>query len=447
MIKGDDTMCKLKAGFARVDITPPLGTTLSGYFQIRYADGVLDPLYATAVTFDDGNKKAIIFSLDIIGFNQKLMNRVRSSISDRTGVEKEAVFVACTHTHLGPCTANSKDVWENPEYIDFLVQRLGDAAILSINDLAPAKLSYTHGRVEDVAFIRRYRMKDGSVRTNPGYRNPDILEPIGTPDEESSLLIIKRDNKPEIGIVNFQVHPDVIGGCKISADYPKFVRDTYEKFIDNSLCMYINGAQGDTNHIDVRRASTDMARGYERAKYMGKKIALSVIANYELAKELNGSTISYGQNNFFAIHNKGTKEEEKIAAFFNDIYQKEGKAACEEKAREMGVIQPFFTPKVTRIAALIGKPEEKELYLTAVAVGDVVFAGFPGEPFTEIGRSVKAGSKFELTITACCANGYEGYYPMKSAYDEGGYEATTAMYKAGTAEKMIEESLKLVNSL
>jgi len=72
---------------------------------------------------------------------------------------------------------------------------------------------------------------------------------------------------------------------------------------------------------------------------------------------------------------------------------------------------------------------------------------FPGEPFTEIGRSVKAGSKFELTITACCANGYEGYYPMKSAYDEGGYEATTAMYKAGTAEKMIEESLKLVNSL
>lgn len=446
-MNGERIMENLKAGFARTDITPPLGTTLSGYYQIRHADGVLDPLYATAVTFDDGIKKAVIFSLDIIGFNQKLMNRVRNSVAERTGIEKEAVFVACTHTHLGPCTANAKDVWENPDYIDFLVQRLGDTAILSLNDLAPANLLYTRGKVEDVAFVRRFRMKDGSVMTNPGALNPNILEPIGTPDENSSLLIIKREGKPEIGIVNFQVHPDVIGGCKISADYPKFVRDTYEKMVDNSLCMYINGAQGDTNHIDVRIKSPEKARGYNRSRYMGKKIALSVIANYELAKELDETKISYGQNNFFTKHNKGTPEEEVQAAFFNDIYLKEGKAACEEKAKEMGVLHSFFTPKVTRIASLIGKPEDKELYLTAVAIGDVVFAGFPGEPFTEIGRSVKAGSKFELTITACCANGYEGYYPMKSAYDEGGYEATTAMYKAGTAEKMIEESLKLVNSL
>ena len=92
-------------------------------------------------------------------------------------------------------------------------------------------------------------------------------------------------------------------------------------------------------------------------------------------------------------------------------------------------------------------PDEKELYLTAVSVGDVVFAGFPGEPFTDVGRGVKANSKFTLTIPSCCSNGYEGYYPMKSAFDEGGYEALNARYKKGTAEMLVEVSTELINSL
>jgi len=52
-----------------------------------------------------------------------------------------------------------------------------------------------------------------------------------------------------------------------------------------------------------------------------------------------------------------------------------------------------------------------------------------------------------LTIPACAANGYEGYYPMKSAFSEGGYEALTARYREGTAEKLIEASTELVNGL
>ena len=76
-----------------------------------------------------------------------------------------------------------------------------------------------------------------------------------------------------------------------------------------------------------------------------------------------------------------------------------------------------------------------------------MFAGFPGEPFVEVGKEVKARSSFELTIPACCANGYEGYYPVKSAYDEGGYEVLTAQYTAGTAEQLIETSLEIINSL
>ena len=63
----------LKAGFGRIDITPPFGVSVQGYFEKRLADGILDPLLATAVAFDDGERRAVVISVDVIGFNQLLM--------------------------------------------------------------------------------------------------------------------------------------------------------------------------------------------------------------------------------------------------------------------------------------------------------------------------------------------------------------------------------------
>lgn len=437
----------IKAGFARVDITPPLGTSVAGYYRRRIADGILDPLLATAVVFDDGEKRSALIQLDLIGFNQVNMDRLRKGVADRIGTVPEAVFAHCSHTHLGPIINPGRDgKAENLEYVEWLLTRVADVAQLAVCDLAPAKMLYTRGEVKDVAFIRRFLMKDGTTRTNPGLQNPDIDSPLGAPDENSSLVILKRENKPEIGIVNFQVHPDVISGEKFSADFPKFVRDTYEKMIDNSLCVYINGAQGDTNHIDVRLSENDLWRGYDRARYMGQKIAMSVIANYPLAEELPDGKIAFAQENIMVDYNKGRPDQIDEAVRVAKIYYEKGAEAAAPQF-EKGMQRTTYLAEATRIASLIDKPDQKELYITAMSVGDVVFAGFPGEPFTDMGRYVKNNSEFTLTITACCANGYEGYYPMQSAFDEGGYEARSSRYKAGTAEKIMHTSAKLVNSL
>ena len=435
-------MSELKAGFARVDITPPLGTTLSGYVRTRHAEGVLDPLLATAVVFEEGEKRVAVLSVDVIGYNQKQMDELRPMIAEAIGTEKEAVFVHCTHTHLGPVLHND----ENKSYKDVFIRKLCDAAVLAAKDLAPATLFYTRGVAEKVAFVRRFRMKDGSIRTNPGIRNPDIDCPLSDSDDNSSLLIIKREGAPEIGIVNFQVHPDVINGNLMSADYPKFVRDTYEKLIDNSRCMYINGTQGDTNHNDVFLEEGRCANGYDRARYMGRKIAMSVLANYELALPISMEQgIRWGQKNIFVKHNKGRPDQMEEAARITKAVAEFGSKVAVPNA--VGMERVTIIAEARRITSLADQPDEKELYMTAVAIGDMVIAGFPGEPFTDIGRSVKENSKFTLTFTACCANGYEGYYPMKSAYDEGGYEARSARYVRGTAEAIVDASSELINSL
>lgn len=56
----------LKAGFAKVDITPPSGVWLSGYASRKKpSDGISDELYAKSLVLDDGQNKIAIVSADL----------------------------------------------------------------------------------------------------------------------------------------------------------------------------------------------------------------------------------------------------------------------------------------------------------------------------------------------------------------------------------------------
>jgi len=442
----------LKAGFGRIDVTPPLGTTLAGYYETRYADGILDPLLASAVAFDNGEARIIVMSIDIIGFNQVLMNRVRAAVAEAVNTDPKAVYVACTHTHLGPGVGTIMGLGgsvtpQDDEYGPWFIQRAVDTAVMAMDDLAPVTSArYTHANVPDVSFVRRYQMKDGSIRTNPGWQNPDIDHALGTPDELATLLIFNREDKPEIAITHFQTHPDVIGGNKVSADWCGFVRRTYERMIPNSRCIFFTGAQGDTNHVDVRLTKEE-GRGYPRAKYMGEKIAMSLIANIPLAKPMKSIGLAYGQKNIVAYANKGKPEEMEQAILIDKIYKEthdkdQAIAAVHLDAKSMHATT--VVAKACRIVELMDAPDSRELYLTAIAVGDAVFAGIPGEPFTDIGRAIKEQSSYAVTLPTCNTNGKEGYYPTD--FTEGSYEAATSRFKADTAKRIIDGFNELIES-
>lgn len=270
-------MGRLQIGFSRLDITPPLGTHMAGYYEQRLAEGILDPLEVNAVAVSDGERTAVLFSCDLIGVCQELMDSYRRRVAADNGLEAEAVFIACTHTHTGPCVGRNEE--DDPSY-DGCWGVNSATPPPALADLRPASLSVGRGEVEGVSFVRRFRMKDGSIRTNPGVGNPEIQAPIGTPDTAVQLVRAAREGADEIVIVNFQVHPDTIGGCRFSADYPRFVRETVEGALPGVKCIYFNGAQGDTNHIDVVDGAKprfglvdDRSRAYRNARFMGQAIA------------------------------------------------------------------------------------------------------------------------------------------------------------------------------
>ena len=78
------------------------------------------------------------------------------------------------------------------------------------------------------------------------------------------------------------------------------------------------------------------------------------------------------------------------------------------------------------------------LPLSVLALGDAVaLAGIPGEPFSEIGRAVRDSSPFRMTVCTCLTNGSCGYFPVASAYVEGGYEARSSIFAATVAADIV----------
>ena len=445
-------MNKLQAGYAVVNITPPFGIPLAGYFIERPMDGVLDDLEICALALSDGENKTVIMAADLLGIRAVDLNPVRQAVAERLDMAVEGVFIACTHTHTAPqisenTTGKLPEKWRF--YQDMLYAKFADAAELAFQDLAPAKMGYAVGTAPHIAFIRRYRMKDGKVRTNPGVNNPDILAPIGAVDERVNLLRFVRQ-KGDIALVNFGVHPDTVGGCKVSADYPKFVRKTLEAAIPGCKALFLNGAQGDVNHVNVAPVGgdnngltpmfDDCDRGYDHTRHMGRTIAGGVLQVYEKVQFADVEKLTFAANICVVPANTAEKKDLPLAREYAALHNAGRDAEIPFKGMELTTV----VAEAMRMLRLEHGPDHFDLPMSAIGIGPAVLVAIPGEPFTGIGRGIKEGSPFAIALPCCCANGYEGYFPMQEAYDEGGYEARSSNFKAGVAEKLIENGIKLM---
>ncbi|MDW7657563.1 MAG: hypothetical protein SCM11_10365 [Bacillota bacterium] len=434
-------MNTIKAGFSRIDITPPLGIYISGYYEPRQAQGMLDPLMASALALQDDQETAIVFSLDVIGIAQNVLDTMRKRIAATCGLARCQIFVACTHIHTGPeITGRLFPI--DQAYNERLVHLLSQAAIAALHDLKPATVRVGRNEAPGISFIRRFRMKDGSVRTNPGINNPDVLSAIGTPDETVQIVRIEREQAREILLVNFQVHPDVVKGNLFSADYIKFVRDTLENALPQTCCLYLNGAQGDVNHINIHPDDASLAC-YEQACHMGRVIAGAVLQVYSRAQPVAACGVGASESTLLVKVNKGDPEKLPEARRIIELHDS-GKT---DQIPGQGMGKTTQVAEAHRMLRLADGPDTLPLNMTAVRFGDVCIAGIPGEPFTGIGRGIKGQSPFAMQIVCCCANGYEGYFPMQDAFDEGGYEARSSSFKPGVAENIIAASIANIRSL
>ena len=443
---------ELHCGFGRVAVNPPMGIEVSGYYNVRLADGILDDVEATAVALSLSDKTVLLITVDNCSLLARFIDECKAALISALGVDGDAVYIHSTHSHTAPLV----DYSDNPlsaEYREILKSGIVEASRLAIADLAPAKMGYAVGQAPNIAFVRRFRMKDGSIRTNPGVNNPDIDHPIGDVDERVNVLRFTREGKEDIVIANFGNHPDTVGGCKISGDWPAFTRRIFEKAIDNTRCIFFNGAEGDVNHVNVNPKGGDLndmfmdfddvSRGYGHARHMGQVVAGAIMQVYDKVNYTEVDSIDYIQREIEIPSNMPSPEELPLAHKYNDLHN----AGRDDEIPYEGMMLTTVVAEAVRMVYLENGPASFPLHFSAVRIGKVAFFGIPGEPFMEIGRKIKELPGWEMVLPTCNTNGDDGYFPTTDAYNEGGYEARSSNFKAGVAERIVEAAAEILSEI
>ena len=444
-----------RAGFARVDVTPPVGIFIPGSYGRRIAEGVRDPLEARAIAFDDNHMKAVLIAVDNLHVQNDVIKMAKVEIAARTKINPVAILIHSSHTHTGGETLRKmcpglgmkpEDMPAITNYVNLLVKRLGDVACAAVDDLAPATLSIGTTELKRHAFIRTYLMKDGKVRTNPGVGNKNIVRPIGTPDETLQLArFVRTEGKPEIDIINFQNHPDVAGGLKISADWVGAARREMERMANGVKCIVLNGAQGDLNHLIVDpRPGEIVSDTYANAQNMGTMVAAAAMMVWGRCDPMPTGRLHSAFEPLYLPANKAAADEIALA-------KKYLKAHIEGRRSEIpftGMDYVTAVADASRKVDLENAPDKFVAYVSDLSIGrSLAFAGFPGEPFCDIGRRVRAKSPFGMTMAMCLTNGAIGYFPTDEAHEHAGYEAKTSSYGPGTADALVNGQLTLLNKM
>ena len=438
----------LKAGFARIDVTPAFGTYLSGYFEARYADGILDPLQLNAIALSDGEDTALIVISDFLGIREKYATKIRKAIAARTGVALDHIMVTALHQHTSIALRDAEDnnVVADAEYMNVMYRKFADVAQMAMNDMSEATFGIADMQaLKPLSFVRRYILKDGTLKTNPGkYAPEDIVGPAAEADNTVRLLRFIREGKKDIALVNFSTHPDVIGGTKFSADWPGFVRRFVEADYPNAHCLLLNGVQGDTNHINFMVSKEERfpnGRGYPHAELMGRVIADTVKQIWDKIEMQEGTKISGGMK---TVYNKTRTDGEEFFDECWDVY--EARAINHDYTVDKSVSGIPMAEAYRIVRMRTEAPLFQKIPVTALGLGNVAFVGFGGEPFTHYAAAVRENFPNKYIVAACCANGYQGYLPTAKAFEQGGYEAISSPFSPNLEEDCVAAATELINN-
>lgn len=427
----------LQAGFARADVTPPFGTKLTGYFALRISDGILDPIELNALAVKVGADTAVIITGDFMYMTEAADTPIRLLIEEKCGIPADHIIMQAIHQHTSttPFTPGITDAL----YDEWLRRKYCDVVKMALDDLKEAKISIAAKETtKPVSFVRRFKDKTGASVTNPKKPiDPNELFPIGKADNTVRLVKFEREGAKDIALVGFATHPDTVGGNQFSADWPGFVRRFTEKDLDVH-CILVNGCQGDTNHHDPMIAPTkDLVKKYAYTQVIGRTIADAAVELWNQTKPCEEGSLTC------AVDTKLLRTR------CDDIEKMDECKAVVKHFNETGEWPEGFNMADKAICRRVARLDTLSLFIkvpvSVLGFGNVVIAGYAGEAFTQYADVLREAYPELFILTACNANGSQGYFPSDEAFKSGGYEAQSTNFLPeiadllqGTAKKLIQ---------
>lgn len=436
---------QLRAGVAMADITPPVGYRMCGYFNERLSTGVLNPLQAKALVLRQGDTRAALVFCDLIGLSPEVSKQAREQVQREIGIPADNILLAGTHSHTGPLYFDAlrdylhekavaqygRDPCEQRDYPAQLVAGIVKAIKEADAKIVPVQAQAGVAPQQGLSFNRRFHMKDGTVRFNPGVRNPDIVRVAG-PIDPSVGMVFFRDAGGKgtlAGLVNFALHLDTTGGTLYAADYPYFVEQNLrEKFGEDFVLLFGTGTCGDINHIDV--TTKDRLKPETIGATLAGTVAAApskAIAKPSLA--VKRAVVDVPIQTFTAAEiEQAKKDMDKIGT------------------RDFPFLDQVKAYKIMDVQARGGSMIPLEVQAFRLS-DEVAIVGLPGEVFVEHGLAIKQASPFPVTLVIELCQDDVAYVPTRKAFAEGSYETVNSRIAPGGGEVMTAAAINLLAGL
>lgn len=438
-------MARLRVGAARAVITPSVGCHLWGYFEDRVAVDIHGELYAKSVVLDTGEASLAICVCDLGALHKQDIDRAKGRAEELTGIPRENMFVAATHTHYAPPTESGYAVTRDDRYMEWVPDRIADSIRLAQNRLRPAVVGHASGACPGEVFNRRYWMKDGSVRMNPT-PGPDIVRPAGPVDPEVGVLAALDDDRRPIAVLaNYALH--YVGGPSVldtivHADYFGAFDAAMQRMAGGEcVAVMLNGCCGDINHIDVFGPPREYPHPFAEIDRVAEVVAGVAHAAWRGIRVWDAGPVLAVANRSFPFRRREVTPERLALA------RERLRRVSEEGLSGPATWDKDFLFDVTAVE-IADTPLEWEVPLQAMRIGTAGIVGLPAEVFVEIGLDIKRRSPFERTLVGELANDYVGgYVPTDRAYDEGSYEVWQSPAERGMGEAMADAAVGLLERL
>lgn len=369
----------LKAGVAKVDITPDHVEAFEVVGHRRKVTGVRDPLRAGVLLLDNGETKAAIVTMDTINAWTEMVELARERIEQETGVPAANILIAASHNHSGPGFQKDSP-WGRG-----LIDKLGVTAKKAASNMRTVTVGYGEDKIG--FSINRRKVINGRavVRLNEKGPNDPRVKVLRFDDGESLT--------PLAVVMHAVCHPCFFtwgdkgsrpypsGYPKMSADFPgeaqSFVEMCYGR---DTSTLFLQGCAGDI-----------------RPNLPGFPYRCADEADIQWAgRDLGGAVVRTLARNV-------TREELKK--------------------------RPGFYPirVANTVVSLPGKQGRIQAELQAMKIGPYLLLTMPGEPMVEYGFKLeKAIADRAIPIIIGYANGHVGYIATEEAYKVGGYEPNTS---------------------
>ena len=426
----------LRAGAARVDITPPVNPEYPPSGKYTH-----ERLYIRAIVLDNGVTRAALIGADQAGLSEELWATASRQIAEELKCPVANVLMSATHSHSAvpagpPAAGPGRPPQQNAGP---MVSAMMDAVRQAKARLEPARVGFGTGF--SFLNVNRDAVSDLShLWTQAANLN-------AASDKTVAVLTFTRSTgEPIAAYMNYAMHP--INGYLVgitSADFAGAAcRYVEQQFDDKMVMIFSQGASGDQNPLLLRPSTNALA------SKSGVKIT-----GYELVRESVEAPLRDGQ----VSHGK---LDPKVADTLERWMESEGQLLGEEAIRVMsntrttadvvmwGVQNMLTCPGRQRTnTGREGAPgtyidgDPVNIRLGVLGIGDTALASVDAEIYNLIAQRMKKMSPMTNTVVVTLANGRanSGYIPDDASFGHLTFQVLSSRLKPGCAEQGIAGGL------